>query len=66
MDIGANIKEAMRVKKVTQMQLAAALGVKQNTVSQWVNGKNEPNCETIIKLCRFLDVTPNELLGWED
>lgn len=66
MKIGDNIKDLMKIKDLTQSALAEKLGVKQNTVSQWVNGINEPNCETIINLCKILDSTPNELLGWED
>ena len=66
MTIGENIREAMKIKNYTQSILAEKIGVKQNTISQWINGVNEPNCETILKLCKILDSTPNELLGWED
>jgi len=66
MDIGKNIYTAIKSKGITQTELAKQLGVKQNTVSQWVNGINEPNCQTIIQLCHILDTTPNELLGWEN
>ena len=66
MKIGENIKYLMKSKNLTQNALAQMLNVKQNTVSQWVNEINEPNCETILKLCEILDTTPNEILGWED
>lgn len=66
MKIGENIKYLMKSKNLTQNALAHMLNVKQNTVSQWVNEINEPNCETILKLCEILDTTPNEILGWED
>lgn len=66
MTIGENIKYAMKGKELTQTALAEKLGVKQNTVSQWINGVNEPNCQMILMLCQVLDTTPNELLGWED
>ena len=66
MKIGENIKYAMKAKNLTQTMLADKIGVKQNTISQWINGVNEPNCEMILTLCKILDTTPNELLGWED
>lgn len=66
MGFGNNIKEAMQAKGLTQTKLAEMLGVRQNTISQWITETNEPNVETILRLCRLLDVTPNELLGWED
>ncbi|MBS1401213.1 MAG: helix-turn-helix transcriptional regulator [Clostridia bacterium] len=65
-NIGKNILESMKVKGITQTELAKLLGVKQNTVSQWINGVNEPNCQTIVKLCYVLEITPNEIFGWKD
>ena len=56
----------MKVKGITQTELAKLLEVKQNTVSQWINGVNEPNCQTIVKLCYVLEITPNEICGWKD
>ncbi len=44
-NIGKNILESMKVKGITQTELAKLLEVKQNTVSQWINGVNEPNCK---------------------
>ena len=63
-NIGKNILESMKVKGITQTELAKLRGVKQNTVSQWINGVNEPNCQTIVKLCHVLEITPNEIFGW--
>ena len=65
-NIGKNILESIKVKGITQTELAKLLGVKQNTVSQWINGVNEPNCQTIVKLCYVLEITPNEIFGWKD
>lgn len=66
MKIGENIREGIKQLGLTQSKLAVILGVKQNTISQWINGINEPSCDMIISLCKALDTTPNELLGWED
>lgn len=51
-NIGKNILESMKVKGITQTELAKLLGVKQNTVSQWINGVNEPKCQTIVNVLR--------------
>ena len=65
MDIGKNIKDGMAIKGLTQAKLASIVGVKQNTVSQWVTGVNEPSCEMIVRICKALDITPSELFDWE-
>ena len=65
-NIGKNILESMKVKGITQTELAKLLEVKQNTVSQWINGVNEPNCQTSVQLCYVLEIPPNEICGWKD
>ena len=39
LDRGNRLRQAMRIGKVTQVQLAAAVGVAQSQVSEDVNGK---------------------------
>ena len=50
----------------TQTALAIKLNTTQQTISRWLKGVNQPDFETLFLLCKILDSTPNELLGWED
>ena len=40
--VAERIAELMRDDGINQVQLAAKIGVKQNTVSSWVLGKRNP------------------------
>lgn len=50
------LKEAMAVRGFTQIQLAQESGVKQPTISDYCNGKCEPQKANKEKLIRALDV----------
>ena len=41
------LREAMYSKKLSQMDLAIALGVRQSQVSNWLNGRSLPNYTSI-------------------
>lgn len=63
MALGEKIKAARKQKKLTQKELASMIGAAHNSVSDWENGKNRPDPDTIQNICWALDVTPNYLLG---
>lgn len=60
-----NLADLLRIKGVTQKQLADNLKLRPSTVNQWVNGKREPDFENLIRLCILLDTEPSEILGYE-
>lgn len=62
---GEKIKEARKIKGLTQKQLATKIGAKHNSVSDWENNKNKPDPDTIEFLCGVLEITPNYLLTAE-
>lgn len=47
----------------SQAQLAKLIGVAQNTISNWEQGKREPSCAELIKLAFHLNCTVDELIG---
>ena len=47
---------------MTQAEIAAQIGVNQNTVSQWETGERMPRAVMIIQLAKILDCTVDELL----
>lgn len=62
MTFGEKIKDSRKAQKLTQKQLADAIGAKHNSVSDWENDKNKPDPDTIELLCGVLNITPNYLL----
>ncbi len=59
--IGNNLKEARKLKGLTQKELAAELHKYQSDYSEYESGKIQLDYEKIIFLCQRLDITPNEL-----
>ena len=59
-----NFNDLLRIKGISQSQFARLYGVKQNTVSQWVNGKREPTYHDLVKICTLLNVDIKEILGF--
>lgn len=50
----------------TQKQLALETGIPQQTLSRYLAGKQKPDIERLLILCRCLKTTPNYLLGVDD
>ena len=59
--IGKNIKEARKLKKLTQKEVAKALFMTQQQYSRFENGIFELNYSQILQICELLDITPNEI-----
>ena len=61
MPLGNNIKNARSLKGMSQKQLSDALKEKNiivgnTSISNWENGINKPDPDTISALCQILDV----------
>lgn len=59
------LKELRLKKGLTQTELGEKVGVKQNTFTNWENGKREPNFETLLKLADLFEVSLDWLFGRE-
>lgn len=63
--VGNNIKEARKLKGLTQSQVAQLFRMTQQQYSRFENGVFELNYEQIIKICKLLDITPNEIFEFD-
>ena len=63
MKIAAIIKEARINKDMTQMNLADAMGVSYQAVSNWERGNSMPDIAKLEDLCQVLGLTVEQLLG---
>ncbi len=61
--IGERIGKLITEKGITQQVLSDRIGVKRETVVQWLNGSRKIKAEHIIMLCKALDVSADYLLG---
>ncbi len=59
------IKELRNEFGLSQQELAEKLNISQKCISNWENGINEPDFETLYKLARLFDVSTDYLLGVE-
>lgn len=64
--IGNNIKVARKLKNLTQKEMAAEFHMTQQQYSRFENGIFELNYAQIIKICNYLDLTPNELFDVDE
>ncbi len=59
---GSRLKNARQAKNMTQKELAAKIGAKHNSISNWENNQNKPDPDTIELICGALNIEPNYLL----
>lgn len=64
--LSENIKTFRTMRGLTQLDLAVKLHRSVGAVSNWEKGVNAPDVDTIEEICRILDVTPNEIFGWNE
>lgn len=62
MIISERLFKLMEEKGVTQLELSAATGIAQSTISDWKRKKTNPSADKIMAICDVLDVSPFELL----
>ncbi len=63
--IGAFIAQCRKEKNLTQMQLAETLGITNQAVSKWENGRGMPDVSLLQPLCDALGISLNELFSGE-
>jgi transcriptional regulator with XRE-family HTH domain len=57
------LKTLRKINGLTQKELAEKLKIKQNSHSDWENGKSEPNIEMLVRIADYFDVSLDYLLG---
>ena len=58
-----NLRKLRKEHHISQKELADAIQVAQNTISNWETGKREPDNETLRKIADFFSVSTDCLLG---
>lgn len=60
------LKELRDEKKLSQEEVAKAIGTSQTNIGRWEKGLNEPSSGFVIKLANYFEVSIDYLLGRED
>lgn len=63
MKVARNIKEARIARDMTQMNLADAMEVSYQAVSNWERGNSMPDIAKLEQLCQVLEISIDQLLG---
>ena len=66
MIINARLKELRLEKGLTQKQVAEQLGISSTCYSGYEQGYREPDLKTLIKICKFFEVSADYLLGLKE
>ena len=62
----SNRLKELRFRKLTQIDVANAVGVSFGIISKWENSKRQPTLENTKALCLFFNISSDYLLGLED
>lgn len=63
MTLNENIKRLRMARNLSQVDLARALGVTKQSISNWENNNIQPSVDMLIHLSRFFSVSTDFLLG---
>ena len=63
--VNENIRNFRIFRGMSQKDLGTALKKTANVISNWETGVHSPDLDNIVRICEVLNVTPNQLFGWE-
>lgn len=64
--MGARMKARARELGLSDTKVAERAGLAQTRYATYTIDKFEPDFGTLLRICRVLHVTPNDLLGWTE
>lgn len=63
----ANLRAARAALRMSQKELADAAGVSQSAIVEYESDDGyTPGADKIIAICRAVNKSPNELMGWKE
>ena len=63
MSFGSRIKDLRKKFNLSQVDLGKGIGVSGTTISQYEADSRFPDKSTLVKICKFLDISSDYLLG---
>lgn len=66
MDYIQNLRKIRTARGWSQVELSKAIGLGGSTYGLYETYQRKLDVDTLLKLCEVLQVTPNEVLGFEE
>lgn len=63
MTLNENIRQLRMARNLSQVDLAKALGVTKQSISNWENNNIQPSIDMLIHLAEYFSVSTDYLLG---
>lgn len=60
------LKSIMKERKITQTELSNRTGIRQSSISDWLNDRYEPKQDKVYIIAKALNVSPAWLLGYDE
>ena len=57
------LRYVLKVKQISQKELAQKLGVNPSTISKYMRLDKYPSLDTFANICEILDVSADDILG---
>ena len=62
-----NLRRILEERNISQNKFAKMIGASKNTtIGSWLNGYVEPSLYYVLEICKVLQITPNDLLGYSE
>lgn len=65
MTLNENIRRLRLARNLSQVDLAKALGVTKQSISNWENDNIQPSIDMLVRLSKYFSVSTDVLLGQE-
>lgn len=66
MTLNENIKQLRLARNLSQVDLAKALGVTKQSISNWENNNIQPSIDMLIRVSKYFSVSTDFILGLEE
>jgi transcriptional regulator with XRE-family HTH domain len=64
--IGERLRQRFKAQAITKQEFADGIGLSIDAVNKMFRGLRLDRLARVYRLCELLNVSPNELFGWED
>lgn len=64
-EFGYKVKKELKEQGKMQKDMCEYLNVNKSTMTEWLNGNNEPPMKMIVEIAKYLGVSTDYLLGVE-
>lgn len=64
--MGKRLRARAKALDLTDSEVARRVDVSQPRYANYVNDANEPDLGTFVRICRALETTPDEVLGFRE